>query len=310
MISHSPAQVSAVVLDIRIYDAGDISPHMQVVFIHALQFVLEKYGATLLHDDSQQLIAAFNIPHLIPFPSYLALKCAAEMHQVFNALCREIATSPIKLAIGIARGLVEQETFRGEGVQLASFIAQQTASGEMTVSDTVYEEIKVVADQFNLVAHEQIMHPESLQNISVYRFVLPDDNQPVTRHLSAIANIGQVTFQVLIAEDDPSLRSLFAKVLKNAGINVHIAVNGHDVMAQLTQSLPDVLVLDLGMPGISGEDVILYVRQHPRRKPVKIVVVTGNHLAAQSSIANDVDLLLIKPISPRDLVNFVQRFMK
>jgi len=84
---------------------------------------------------------------------------------------------------------------------------------------------------------------------------------------------------------------------------------GIDVIAQLEEQLPDVLVVDLGMPGVSGEEVIRYVQERQSAKRVKIVVVTGNHLASQSELADRVDLMLIKPVSPRDLVSFVKRFI-
>lgn len=300
--------MSAVVLFARLYDGEDVSPHMQVVFIHALHYVMEKFGGTLLQDDSQHIVVAFNLPVQVPFPAFLAMKCAVEMHQVFNGLRREMVNTPIKLAVGISRGMINLDTYSGKPVDLARFIAHESVSGDITVTDVIYDEIKAVVDRFKLIGHYQKVVSETLETISLYRFTLPDENQPETRSLSSLASAEHNSFQVLIAEDAPSLRSLFAKVLKNAGFNVHIAVNGHDVMSQLEQSLPDVLVLDLGMPGVSGEDVIRYVKQQTARA-VKIVVVTGNHLAAQSELADQVDLLLIKPVSPRDLVNFVQRFM-
>ncbi len=68
-------------------------------------------------------------------------------------------------------------------------------------------------------------------------------------------------------------------------------------------------MVDLGMPGVSGEEVIRHLQQRQSVKRTKIVVVTGNHLAAQSELANRVDLMLIKPVSPRDLANFVKRFI-
>lgn len=309
MTVQAPAQMSAVVLFARLYDGEAVSPHMQVVFIHALHYVLEKFGGTLLQDDSDHLVAAFNLPIQVPFPAFLAMKCAAEMHQVFNGLRREMTGTPIKLAVGISRGMINLHTYHGMPIDLARYIAHQSGSGDITVTDIVYDEVKSVADRFKLIGRDEIVLGETPETLALYRFTLPDENQPAARPLSSIVSADEGDFQVLIAEDAPSLRSLFAKVLKNAGFNVHIAVNGHDVMAQLEQFLPDVLVLDLGMPGVSGEEVIRYVRQQTTTRPIKIVVVTGNHLAAQSELASQVDLLLIKPVSPRDLVNFVKRFM-
>ena len=285
---------------------------MQVVFIHALQYVLEKYGATLWDDDSSHIMAVFNIPVQVPLPAYVAMKCATEMQQVFNGLRREMAGGAIKLAIGINRGQVDLENIRGDAAQVVEYIAQQSLSGQFAVSGGIYDEIKAVGDQFNLVAQEQKAVPTTLETISLYHFTLPENNQPAVAHnLKTITQNMRVINEprVLIAEDAPSLRSLFAKVLKNAGFDVHIAVNGHDVIAQLEQQLPEVLVVDLGMPGVSGEEVIHYVKQRQAIKPVKIVVVTGNHLASQSDLADQVDLMLIKPVSPRDLVNFVKRFI-
>lgn len=301
--------MSAVVLFARLYDGDNVSPHMQVVFIHALHYVMEKFGGTLLQDDSQHIVVAFNLPIQVPFPAFLAMRCATEMHQVFNGLRREMTGTPIKLAVGISRGMIDLATYNGKPVEMARYIAHQSVAGEITVTDVIYDEIKAVADRFKLIGRDQKAMPETLETLSLYRFTLPDENQPAARPLSSIVSRDEGDFQVLIAEDAPSLRSLFAKVLKNAGFNVHIAVNGHDVMAQLEQFLPDVLVLDLGMPGVSGEEVIRYVQQRQMARRVKIVVVTGNHLASQSELASHVDLLLIKPVSPRDLVNFVKRFM-
>lgn len=304
MSLQTPAQLSAVVLFARLYDGEGISPHMQVVLVHALLYVVEKFGGTVLQDSSQHLVVAFNFPIQVTFPAYLAMKCAAEMHQVFNGLRREMA-STFKLAIGISRGMVETATYTGKPVERSRAIAQQVESGQIGVTDMIYDEMKVMADQFKLLGQDQ----QLVDTIPIYRFTLPDEQTLPARQLSSLVNDGDGGFQVLIAEDAPSLRSLFAKVLKNAGFTVHIAVNGHDVMTQLSHAMPDVLVLDLGMPGVSGEEVIQMVRQRETTRRIKIVVVTGNHLAAQSALADEVDLLLIKPVSPRDLVNFVQRFI-
>lgn len=313
MADQLPVRASAVVLYARFFDSDDVSPHMLVVFVHTLQYVLEKYGATIMGQDSSYILGAFNIPVQVPLPSYVAMKCAMEMQQVFNGLRREMGGGAMRLSIGINRGVVSIQDVNSDAVRTAEFIAQQSIdeSGGIIASGSVYEEIKALGDQFKLVSEDQKLLPPKVDPISLYHFTLPDNTQPVSRNLRSIIENKQssANSRVLIAEDAPSLRSLFAKVLKNAGFDVHIAVNGHDVLAQLEQQLPDVLVIDLGMPGISGEEVIRHVQQRADEKRVKIVVVTGNHLASQSALADEVDLMLIKPVSPRDLVDFVKRFI-
>src|SRR5689334_20815075 len=144
MAVQSPAQTSAVVLFARLFDSGNISPHMQVVFIHALQYVLEKYGATLLAEDSSQIMAAFNVPIQVPLHAYVAMKCATEMQQVFNGLRREMSGGGIKLAIGINRGAIDLQDIDTEAAQVAAFIARQSLAGEIATSGGIYDEIKAV----------------------------------------------------------------------------------------------------------------------------------------------------------------------
>ena len=148
MAVRSDAQSSGVVLFARFFDNDKISPHMQVVFVHALEYVLEKYDATLLADDSSYIIAVFNIPVQVPLPAYVAMKCAMEMQQVFNGLQREMAGGGIKLSIGINRGVLDLLDVYGTTTQTAEFIAQQGVSGEIAVSGGIYEEIKALGDQF------------------------------------------------------------------------------------------------------------------------------------------------------------------
>jgi CheY-like chemotaxis protein len=315
MADQSPVRASAVVLYAGLWDSENVSPHMLVVFVHTLHYVLEKYGAAIMDEDGTRIIGAFNIPVQVPLPAYVAMKCAMEMQQVFNGLRREMGGGTMRLTIGINRGVVSLQEVTGDAVRTAEFVAEQSITdepAETIVSGVVYEEIKSLADQFKLVGQEEKPFPPKVDPISLYHFTLPDNTEPVSRNLKSIVENKQPNSdnsRVLIAEDAPALRSLFAKVLKNAGFDVNIAVNGHDVLAQIEAQLPDVLVIDLGMPGISGEEVIRRVQQRSDEKRVKIVVVTGNHLAGQSALADAVDLILIKPVSPRDLVDFVKRFI-
>jgi DNA-binding response OmpR family regulator len=116
--------------------------------------------------------------------------------------------------------------------------------------------------------------------------------------------------RILIAEDNAHLRNLFGKVLRNAGFEVILASDGSQVLEHIQDDLPEAIILDLGMPGASGQQIIHMLRQQQGIKNVRIVVVTGNHLAVDSAEADMADLFLVKPISTHDLVRFVHRLVK
>jgi CheY-like chemotaxis protein len=282
---------------------------------HALQYVFEKYGATVVPSaDDEGLLAAFNLPNEVPVPGYLALMATLEAHQVFVGLRREMKQAEVDLKIGIDKGLVtyyatEPKLLEGQAVEAAEALSGFARAGETALTQSVYSEVSMLSDNFKLVEQTEIPLPPVEKIQPVYRIGVPVSKPQGTRKLESILPVSAPGSTVLVAEDDPALRSLFAKVLKNAGFNVNIAINGHEVIHQIERSMPQLIVVDLGLPGVSGQDIITYIRQQQGDRHVYIVVVTGNHQALQGEIADVADLVFIKPVSPRDLVNFVRRFI-
>jgi CheY-like chemotaxis protein len=115
--------------------------------------------------------------------------------------------------------------------------------------------------------------------------------------------------KVLIVEDNPDLRFIFARTFDRRHFSVHVAVDGVEAIESLQAELPDILILDVNMPRLSGFDVLRYVRSNPRTRNIKVVMVTGNAMAMQSPDAEEADLLLIKPINIADLITLAQRLL-
>ena len=115
--------------------------------------------------------------------------------------------------------------------------------------------------------------------------------------------------RVLIAEDDTDLRTIFAKIFSRREFEVQLAVDGQQAITALEQMLPDILILDVNMPYISGLDVLTYIRASEHLKHLKVIVVTGNATAYQSPESNLADLFLIKQVSTHDLVVLAQRLI-
>ncbi len=115
--------------------------------------------------------------------------------------------------------------------------------------------------------------------------------------------------KVLIVDDNPDLRVIFARSFDQRYFSVHVAVDGVEAIEYLQNELPDVLILDVNMPKLSGFDVLRYVRKNQRTKDVKVVIVTGNCMAIQAPEAEYADLLLIKPVNIDDLITLAQRLI-
>jgi DNA-binding response OmpR family regulator len=108
---------------------------------------------------------------------------------------------------------------------------------------------------------------------------------------------------VLIVEDDFDLRRMFRTALALAGFDILEAGDGLDALRVLDANRPDVVVLDLGLPIMSGEAVRQEIAAHAHTRQIPVVVVTGQ---PGTHDALDAACVLRKPISPERLVHVVR----
>jgi CheY-like chemotaxis protein len=109
---------------------------------------------------------------------------------------------------------------------------------------------------------------------------------------------------VLVVEDDTALRRLFTTALALAGFTVQEAPNGYEAMHSVERQPPDLIVLDLLLPGFGGLAVQQEITERAATKLIPIVIVTGSN--------RDLDHLpvacvLRKPVDPDALVETVRK---
>jgi diguanylate cyclase (GGDEF)-like protein len=110
----------------------------------------------------------------------------------------------------------------------------------------------------------------------------------------------------LIIEDDRDTAALFRQVLELAGFQTEIIMMGKIALERLAVLTPDIVLLDLHLPGISGMDILNQVRADERLTETRVVIVTAHsHLA--ESLQAEADLVLLKPISIDQLTDLVLR---
>jgi len=114
--------------------------------------------------------------------------------------------------------------------------------------------------------------------------------------------------RILLVDDEPALRELLRVTFEGAHVRVVEAASGEEALALLTGELPDVVVLDLRLPGIEGADLCRRLRRDKATRALPVVVLTGAdgpELArARSSGADEV---VRKPFSPLELLALVER---
>jgi CheY-like chemotaxis protein len=110
----------------------------------------------------------------------------------------------------------------------------------------------------------------------------------------------------LIVEDDRDIVALFRHVLDIAGYHTEILLNGKDAMDRLKTFQPNIVLLDLQLPGMSGIDILMRMREDDRLRNIPVIVITAYPVHA-SSLPVEPDLLLFKPVDINQLSNLVQR---
>ena len=110
----------------------------------------------------------------------------------------------------------------------------------------------------------------------------------------------------LIIEDDRDISALFRHVLDIAGYHTEIILHGKEAVSRLDSICPDIILLDLHLPGVSGTQILEQVRADERLKSVPVVVITAYARDAES-LPVEPDLVLMKPVNLEQLSNLVQR---
>jgi two-component system, cell cycle response regulator DivK len=113
---------------------------------------------------------------------------------------------------------------------------------------------------------------------------------------------------VLIVDDSVHTRELYAEYLTFRGLGVLSAPDGEAGLALALAMKPDVIVMDLAMPGLNGITVTQRLKQHPRTRRIPVIVLTGYAFRAiqQGALEAGADVFLTKPCLPEDLERSVR----
>jgi two-component system, cell cycle response regulator DivK len=116
---------------------------------------------------------------------------------------------------------------------------------------------------------------------------------------------------ILVAEDNVDQRSLYVAILESAGYRVLEAGDGAEAVDVARRTLPDLVLMDVTMPGTSGWNAVRTLKEGTDTHHIPIIVVTG--LAStwdrDASLAAGCDEYLAKPVPPIRLLEEVRKFV-
>ena len=117
--------------------------------------------------------------------------------------------------------------------------------------------------------------------------------------------------QVLVIEDSASVRRLIEVCLRVLGVEVRSASDGPEGLDAIRQERPDAVVLDIGLPGLDGWEVLRHLREDPETADLKVLVLTAH---AQPEMADraargGADSFMTKPFRPLDLRIQVEKLL-
>jgi CheY-like chemotaxis protein len=110
----------------------------------------------------------------------------------------------------------------------------------------------------------------------------------------------------LIIEDHVDAAIIFSEALKKTGYETETVRTGDVALARLAITVPDLVILDLSLPRVSGPQILDEIRADPRMTQTHVIVATA-HPRLADVIRNKADLVLIKPVSYTQLREVVGR---
>lgn len=118
--------------------------------------------------------------------------------------------------------------------------------------------------------------------------------------------------RILVVDDEPDIAALVAYHLAKAGHRVSTAGNGPDAVRAARAERPDLVVLDLMLPGLSGYEVLAELRRHDETREVGVILLTARREEADRirGLTLGADDYLVKPFSPAELTLRVSALLR
>lgn len=120
-----------------------------------------------------------------------------------------------------------------------------------------------------------------------------------------------MTHTVLVVDDEPMTRKLLRLMLTRADYQVIEASDGYEALKAVSNQAPDVVLLDVMMPGMNGYTVCSHLRSHKQTANLPVIMLSarGDSEGIQQAMAVGASVFMTKPITPNDLLSQLQKLL-
>ena len=117
---------------------------------------------------------------------------------------------------------------------------------------------------------------------------------------------------VLLVEDSEPIRTAFTILLEETGYRVYSAEDGHEAVLTATERAPDLVLLDMGLPGMDGVDVVRALKAQPVTAEIPVIALTGRDDAAsrRACLESGCAEYILKPINTHALLRTIERHLR
>ena len=114
--------------------------------------------------------------------------------------------------------------------------------------------------------------------------------------------------KILVVEDEVNIRNVISLYLKKEGFKVFETGNGLEALTLTEKEKPDLIILDIMLPGLSGYEIFKKIKSSENTKNIIIIILSANGHERQKfeGYQTEVDLYETKPFSPRQLIENVK----
>ncbi len=138
----------------------------------------------------------------------------------------------------------------------------------------------------------------------------PGDGRRSDRRCAEVAAYARSVARVLVVDDDPTVREVVVDYLGRSGLDVDEAADGIAALRAAEEHVPDLVVLDLMLPGLDGLEVCRRLRARRANLPVLMLTARGDEDARVLGLETGADDYVTKPFSPRELALRVQSVLR
>lgn len=118
--------------------------------------------------------------------------------------------------------------------------------------------------------------------------------------------------KILVAEDERDIRELIGFTLRFAGFEVVLATNGAEAVERAPQEQPDLILLDVRMPKMTGYEACRHLKDNPATNTIPVVFLSakGQETEIEQGLASGAIEYIVKPFAPDELTNQVKEILR